>query len=215
LIECLSSIGREHLDFYFVRMRRGVEEYQISGVLQALELAKQEGHVKHIGLCCDGSAFASLAMWQFHDAFEVLLVPRNARQTDAYETLAPLAQQRRVGIVTSRPFNWGFGLPFFELPGEWRIKNLTQSFYGLSLPQATLAHYAKDHPVLVGVRSAAEVAEALGALSKSVPDGVPSALAHYLEAYESDEVWARIQPNDEKELVEALARRNRGRDVLH
>lgn len=97
LIETLSCIGREHWDIYFLRVRRAVEEYQVSGALRAMELARQEGHIRYMGIACDGPALATLGMWQFHDAFDVIRIPQNA---DAYGTLAPLARERRVGIVS-------------------------------------------------------------------------------------------------------------------
>jgi len=95
LIETLSAIGRDYIDFYFLRVRRGLEEFQINGALEALEMAKQEGHIRYIGLACDGPSLAVLGLWQFHDAFEVLLV----RDDEAYQTLAPIARERRVGII--------------------------------------------------------------------------------------------------------------------
>ena len=128
LIETLSCLGREHLDFYFLRVRRAVEEFQISGALQALELARQEGHIRFLGIFCDGPSLATLGVWQFNDAFEVLLVPRSQEDSEAYKTLAPLARERRVGVVTSEPL------------AELR---------------------PTDHPVMVGVRTAAEVRQAI------------------------------------------------------
>jgi hypothetical protein len=95
LLESLSAIGREHWDVYFLRIRTAIEEFQISGALEALEMARQEGHIRFLGLCCDGPAYASLAAWQFHDAFEVLMVPDN----ESYEVLSGMANSRRVGIV--------------------------------------------------------------------------------------------------------------------
>ena len=115
LIETLSSIGREWIDVYFLRVRRAVDEAQLSGALEAMELARQEGHIRYLGIVCDGSSLATLGMWQFHDAFDLLLVPRNHYDDEAYRTLAPLARERRVGVVTSRPLNWGWGLPFTAL----------------------------------------------------------------------------------------------------
>lgn len=105
LIETLSAVGREYLDFYFLRVRRGLEEFQINGALEALEMAKQEGHVRYLGLCCDGPSLAVLGVWQFHDAFEVILIPRSQDDSEAYDTLAPVARERRVGIVTSQPLS--------------------------------------------------------------------------------------------------------------
>lgn len=97
LIEVLSCLGREHLDFYFVRVRQMVEEFQISGVLEALEWAKQEGHIRFMGLACEGPPLSSLATWQFHDAFEAVYLPNS----EAESMLGTLARQRRVGILRS------------------------------------------------------------------------------------------------------------------
>ncbi len=94
LIEVLSSVGREMIDFYFLRVRRVVEEYQINGALAALEFARQEGHIRFVGLVPEGPALAVQALWQFHDAFEVLLASREEDQP-----LRNLAVERRVGIV--------------------------------------------------------------------------------------------------------------------
>lgn len=101
LIETLSAIGREKIDFYFLRVQRAAEEFQISGVLEALEMARQEGHIGFVGLACDGPSLATLNLWQFHDAFDVVLIP----DAISFDTLAPLAVERRVGVV---------------LDGQWR-----------------------------------------------------------------------------------------------
>ncbi len=95
LIETLSCLGREHLDIYYVRVRRAVEEYQLAGVLEALEMFRQEGHIRFLGLCCDGSGLATLGAWQFNDAFEVLQTP-----VAEFQMLASMAAERRVGLVT-------------------------------------------------------------------------------------------------------------------
>lgn len=100
LIEVLSCVGREMIDFYFLRVRRMVEEYQINGALAALEFAKQEGHIKHLGLYADGPVLAVQSVWQFHDAFEVVLL----KPEDS--SLAGLAHERRVGVVTEVPNNF-------------------------------------------------------------------------------------------------------------
>ncbi len=95
LIEVLSSVGRPMIDFYFLRIRRVVEEFQINGALAALEFAKQEGHIKHIGITADGPALAVQSVWQFHDAFEVALLEPE------YASLVGLANERRVGVVNA------------------------------------------------------------------------------------------------------------------
>lgn len=98
LIETLSAIGREWIDVYWLRVRRPLEEFQIDGALEALESARQDGHVRYLGLACDGPGLSALSVWQFHDAFELVLVPRSG-DDEPYRTLAPLASERRVGLV--------------------------------------------------------------------------------------------------------------------
>jgi len=183
LIETLSAIGREKIDLYYFRVKRMAEEYQLSGALQALELAKQEGHIGHIGICCDGPSFSTLGAWQFHDAFETLLVPRNHFSRESYDTLAPLARERRVGIVTNSPLNWGSGESFTNSEEHWKLRNLTQSFYGQTLAQAVIADLAVDHPVLVGVRSPQEVEQAVSSPSKPRPEGLSAMLQPFIESF--------------------------------
>ena len=95
LIEVLSSLGRPMIEFYFLRVRRVVEEFQINGTLAALEFAKQEGHIKHIALAAEGPTMAVQSVWQFHDAFEAVLL----RPED--QPLASMAAERRVGVVSA------------------------------------------------------------------------------------------------------------------
>lgn len=102
LIETLSSIGNEKVDFYFLRIRRTLEEFQINGTLAALEFAKQEGNIGYLGLQCDGPALAVLGFWQFHDGFDALMLPSPLDSTDARDTLLGLADQRRVGVLLHR-----------------------------------------------------------------------------------------------------------------
>lgn len=203
LIETLSCVGRDYFDFYFLRIRRAVEEYQIAGALEAMEMARQEGHIRFMGICCDGPSLSTLGTWQFRDAFDALLVPRNHYDPEPYETLAPMARERRVGVVTSRPLNWGYGLPFVDLPSQWRLRNLTKSFYGQSLAQAVIGELSQDAPVMVGVRSAKEVVEAIEAPSKRRPDGLREFLQPFVEAWDSEETW------EAPELSVAATRRSR------
>jgi hypothetical protein len=95
LIEVLSCLGRETLDFYFLRVRRMVEEFQLAGALEAMELARQEGHIRHLGIACDGPSLSTLGVWQFNDAFEAIYIP----DAEAGTTLRGLARERRVGVV--------------------------------------------------------------------------------------------------------------------
>ena len=92
LLQTLSAIGREWVDFYFLRSRRALEEYQLSGAFEALENARRDGNVRYLGLYVDGPAQATMANWQFHDAFEVVCL-------EGDPSLEAMALDRRVGIV--------------------------------------------------------------------------------------------------------------------
>jgi len=92
IIQTLSAIGREWVDFYFVRSRRALEEYQLSGAFEALENARREGHIRFLGLYAEGSTQATIANWQFHDAFEVIC-------SDGDSALEAMAGDRRVGVL--------------------------------------------------------------------------------------------------------------------
>ena len=212
IIQTLSSLGRETIDFYCLPVRRVVEEYQFNGVLQSLELARQEGHIRHLAVVSEGPGLATLGMWQFHDAFELLVVTRNHYDHAAYDTLMPVARERRVGVLTKKPLDWGFGLPFTSLPAPWQLKNLTQGMYGYSLAQAAIRDLIEDNPVLLGVRSAAEVSVAMRATEISRPQGLDSFLAPYREAFESESTWQSfLISSDPAERRSAQLRERAGR----
>lgn len=190
LIQVLSCLGRPQIDFFCFKVRKGLEEFQINGALSALEEARQDGLVKWIGLSSEGPALAALGTWQFHDAFDVVLVSRSHFDQTDYATLAPLAIERRVGVVTTKPWDWNGRT--VETLGEWgsethdlaRLRNLTQGFFGLSLKQALLNDLAKDHPVLAEVSSAAELQAALKAPTLPMPEGLESLIQEYKAAIE-------------------------------
>jgi hypothetical protein len=207
LIQTLCAIGREHLDFYFLKVRRGLEEYQIAGALQALEMARAEGHVRHIGLSCDGPALAVLGVWQFHDAFEALLVPRSHRLEGAYRTLAPLASERRVGIVTSRPLDWGHGIAFTDLPAIERLAVGSGAPDPAALAGDAIADMTSENPVLVPVRSPDEVRAALQAPQEGSPERLRQMLDELLKAYEEDTCWEGLELAEDVGLRDAARRR--------
>jgi len=104
IIETLCAVGRTHIDYYFLSLHEIPNETQLSGALEALEVARQEGQIGAIGLAAYGKPLAILALWRTHDAFEVALLPDEAERL---QTLLPEAHARRAGVVVltdgSRP----------------------------------------------------------------------------------------------------------------
>ncbi len=191
LIETLSSIGREYIDFYFLKIRRGLEEYQINGALSALESAKQEGNVRFIGLYPEGPPMAILGVWQFHDAFETILLPKNPLENRAYDNLAPLAQERRVGIVTTRPLRWDKKNVFTEI-APFASTPLNEAIDGVPVAQLALAKASQVHPTLVGVSSTTEIDLAIAAGSLTVPSEYAEVEAAYAAALSDPAAIARF-----------------------
>ncbi|MBS1720147.1 MAG: hypothetical protein JST35_06855 [Armatimonadetes bacterium] len=209
LIETLSAVGRDCLDFYFLQVRRRLEEFQINGALEALESARQEGHIKHLGLCVDGPALAILGVWQFHDAFDVVLIPRNHQESTDYEALAPLARERRVGIVTSKPLNWGYGMPFVRIPVPLKVALLSQGASPEALASSVLADLAKDHPVVVAVRSAEEARTAFAAPQQPMCPAFDEMIQSYRNSWNSDEEWDLLLRDPDPIVRKAAERRKR------
>jgi len=191
LIETLSSIGREYIDFYFLKIRRGLEEYQINGALAALESAKQEGNVRFIGLFPEGPPMAILGVWQFHDAFETVLLPKNPLENRAYDNLAPLAQERRAGIVTTRPLRWDKKNVFTDF-GPFASHSLPDHVEGIPVAQLALAKASQSHPALVGVSSITEIDLAIAAGSLTVPAEYAEVEAAYAAALSDPGAIARF-----------------------
>jgi len=97
LIEVLSAIGREFLDIYVLPVASAMEEFQANGALAALESARQDGHISYLALGATGHPLAALGFLQFHDAFDLIVLPDSE---EARSTLVPIAEQRRVGVVS-------------------------------------------------------------------------------------------------------------------
>ena len=181
LIETLSCLGRDCIDFYFLRIRRNLEEYQINGALAAMEMAKQEGHIRFLGLHADGPALAVLGVWQFHDAFEAVMVPRNHYDLDTYNTLAPMAKDRRVGLLGCKPLDWGWGLSPASLP---RASNLA-----LALVQDLI----QNHPTLVTVRSVADIQRLVKLLENPSEAEIYPSVDSLVKAFDEESTWKELE----------------------
>jgi hypothetical protein len=192
LIQILSALGRDRIDALFLRVRRAPDPGPLEGVLETLEGARQDGHLGALGLCCDGPPLALLPVWRFHDAFDLLLIPRNPLEAEAFTELAPLARRRRVGIVGYRPLNWGLGAPFTVLGRP-------------DLAAGAIAHAAREHPVLVGVRSPDEAAIAIAAPRRGDAAAFSAAAPDLARRYRDPTAWAALR-EDPRPWVREAAR---------
>ena len=145
LLELLCSVGRQTLDFYFLNLPRTLEEFQIQSALETLEIAKQEGTIRFSGIHASGEPFAALGHWQFNDAFEVALVPRNLLDEEAYNVLGGLAQERRVGLIANRPL------------GVQRVPILDQSGPEDETSAQILKSYLEQHTCLIPVSDSRQI----------------------------------------------------------
>lgn len=93
VLETLCAIGRERLDFYFVRIREPLAREAQDAVMEAIEIFRQDGHIRFLGLFAEEAKSAS-AFWADRDAFEVVLA-----RADAIPSLLGTAHSRRVGMI--------------------------------------------------------------------------------------------------------------------
>ncbi len=98
MLQILSALGHDRIEFYCLKLRRALEEFQLAGAFEALESARQDSHIRHLGLWIAGPAYAILPSWQFHDAFEAVVV-----SSVDIATVAPFAADRRVGVIEAGP----------------------------------------------------------------------------------------------------------------
>lgn len=110
LVQTLSAIGRQWIDIYFLQVRGDLMDCQIDGALLALENARQEGHIRHLGIECVGDSIEIQRLWQRRDAFEVALL------NSAEPGLISMARERRVGIVTTFPSEYTVLQPLVAAP---------------------------------------------------------------------------------------------------
>jgi len=96
IVETLCAVGRDHIDYYFLSFDQPMGEAQLSGALEALEIARQEGQIRATGIAGYGDPTRVLALWRTHDAFEVALIPN---EPTALQSLVPEARHRRTGVV--------------------------------------------------------------------------------------------------------------------
>lgn len=179
IVQSISSLGGKPITFYFLPIRRAWEEFQIDGTLQALEMAREDGLIKHFGLWAEGHPLAVLGWWQFRDAFEALMIPHHPLSEQHAKTLLPLAHERRVGVVGCQPLSWGTGCAVSELSDDPE-----------TAPKL-ISHAAAEMPVMVGVRSADEVRAARQAVAN--PANNDSLVQELMTKVNDPAAWNRLK----------------------
>lgn len=96
LIQWLSALGRTQIDYFFLECAGPLETFQINGVLEVLEMARQDGLIRNLGLLAR-NPYASLSLAQFNDAFDLYYFPH----AEDSEVLAGLAESRRIDVLVN------------------------------------------------------------------------------------------------------------------
>lgn len=97
ILQSVSSSPDGQLLIFFLSVDSAWEEYQINGALAAMDAARQDGLIRHLGLHVAGPAIAVSSLWRFHDAFEVVLASNQDLQD--FATIRATALERRVGLI--------------------------------------------------------------------------------------------------------------------
>lgn len=192
LLQVLSGLGRPCLDFFFLNVSRVWEEHQLNGAMEALENARQDGLIRFAGLRATGPALAALGVWQFRDAFEAVMMP--AWPQSAYETLAPIARERRVGVILEGALSRGTGCCLTELA----------AVAAAGPPQGLLRVGGDQDCVVCGVRTAEEVT----ALGQPVSDREAEAVLTAADAAWTDpQAWRPLNDDPRPWVRHAAERR--------
>lgn len=99
LIQILSSIGREWIDFYFLPILKPLRSDQLQGALSSLENARQDGHVRHLGIYGFADKASLETGWRNADAFEALWL-MEGMDPEVEADAIQMANERRVGVVS-------------------------------------------------------------------------------------------------------------------
>ena len=105
----LGNLRTKYVDLYFIHdVSREADVERIlapQGALAAVQTAKHEGLVRHIGV--SGHRPKLLLRLVETGAFEVVMVPTNIADLDFQKTVIPRANELNLGIVGMKPFAGG------------------------------------------------------------------------------------------------------------
>jgi hypothetical protein len=98
ILQQVCSLQRGRVDIFAFRLRRALEEFQLGGALDALQMARDDGLVTYVVLVPEAPDLTVLSQWQFNDAFEGVLFPAGYAESDR-TALTVMAKERRAGVV--------------------------------------------------------------------------------------------------------------------
>jgi hypothetical protein len=180
MLETLCSIGSENIECFFLPLSGLESAVQLQGAIRAVSTAKAEGNLKTVGLYAAGNPDYALQQLQRYEVFEVILAQCNHSTLELLDWPKSAHIRSHASLVTCSPFAWSGHSPFFDLdvpwPGDKRI-----------LRQQVLQELARNHPVMVGVRTASQVEEALAAFDSEPHLDLYEALRPFREGFEVEE----------------------------
>jgi len=122
LVETLSAIGRDYVDFYFLKVDGALREDQISGALMALHEARDQKNLTYIGIAAKNGQ-AALSLMHLHDVFDAIVVYEHDAMS---RPLTLLAESRGMTVVRS-----SLAEHFAPPPGSFSPATLRTSFTDL------------------------------------------------------------------------------------
>lgn len=105
----LKELQRDYIDIYKCHFVSNLAEYETvtapGGALEALQKAKEEGLIGHIGITSHSLEVLDRAL--DGDLFDVIMVCFSFLESKAREEIIPKAQQKNVGVLAMKPFSGG------------------------------------------------------------------------------------------------------------
>lgn len=105
----LTELQRDYIDIYKCHFVTNLADYQAvtspGGALEALQKAKQEGLIGHVGITSHSLDVLDRALDD--DLFDVIMVCFSFLEPLAREHIIPKARQKNVGVLAMKPFSGG------------------------------------------------------------------------------------------------------------
>ncbi|MEV6737163.1 aldo/keto reductase [Streptomyces sp. NPDC051104] len=187
LDDSLSRLGLDYVDIVYVHDPDDHEEQALREAYPALERLRGEGVVKAIGVGMNQAAVPARFVRETDIDVVLLAGCYTLLEPCGLDELLPLAAQRGVSVVAGGVFNSGLlarprpGATYSYRPAPpqmlERALHLQQICEGYGVPlRAVAARFPLGHPsvaaVLIGLRSAREVDDAIEQYHRPIPDAL-------------------------------------------